>query len=1002
MRPHKITLEAFGPFITRQSINFDNYSEFVLIAGQTGSGKTTIFDAIMFSLYGDLPGTRDTKSVVSSFSDGTVRPFVEMIFSLRGLMYKVIRVPSYLRPAKKGKEKMVEEPSTVVLYEKDGDEWIPFPGKLNETNLRIADLVHLNAEEFSKIVLLPQGEFQKFLVSETKEKRDLLAKIFPVSDHEAVSEYIREIRNEKRSEYDAKLNEQKNLRKLFDPESFEKEFELLKKEYGNTEKKYRKSRNEQEILTKEFVKAEELEKEFIELDDNEKDLKKMVSIEAEIRDGEKRLTLAEHAEKLLPFIKNFRQRDDERKEQEEKIRRIGSDLKDENENHARILKESGKRSEIEKSINDASEELASLRILLPKESELNSKKLAMEKLRTEMKDSERALSDRIKAHGKLEVRIEGLKASIREMEKEQENYQAVVDEIYSLSEMARNIKKVLELKEETDRKESDKTNIEKSLRDLEKTHLINLNDEMELKQSKESSQAANLASLLEPGLPCPVCGSTEHPEPADREVEPFTDGERLLAVSQNIINSGAEISKLKERISNNRETIKKIKNEILNIPEFGDRNLPDVMGRIDTLEKKKIEIENAARSIRRDRNELQSLEGDYKKSLEYMELQKKMVSDHELGLRTMENEIKSLSSELHGRKEVAREIERMEGDISGKRKRLQDITDALVNSEKRKEGLTRTLKDHEKSIAGMEKKLESAGEELAGKIKESGFSRIEEAEECISSREEKQALTERIKNYHDKRKEVQVLIDRIRSKIAGTERPDLKALRAKKESKNIECNDLEKSRSELDNRIRDLERISKQYSELENDLRVMNEEAAIYVELANDLNGRNSKMINFQNYILGAYLRKVTQYATERFNRMSEGRYSLIVNEEIVHGGRQTGLELDVYDSNTGQRRSVRSLSGGEKFLASISLSLGLADVIQSRAGDIELDAIFIDEGFGSLDDSALDRALSILDEIKGNRLVGIISHVTELKIRIPSQIQVLKGSNGSTIKQVY
>ncbi len=154
--------------------------------------------------------------------------------------------------------------------------------------------------------------------------------------------------------------------------------------------------------------------------------------------------------------------------------------------------------------------------------------------------------------------------------------------------------------------------------------------------------------------------------------------------------------------------------------------------------------------------------------------------------------------------------------------------------------------------------------------------------------------------------------------------------------------------------------------------------------------------------MLGHYLREVTTHANERRLRMTEGRYSLRVNEDSIHGSRQTGLELDVFDSFSGQRRSVRTLSGGEKFLASISLSLGLADAIQSRSGAMELDAIFIDEGFGSLDEEALDRALTILDGIRGNRMVGIISHVAELRTRIPSQIRVHKGSDGSRIEESW
>ena len=180
MRPHIITMEAFGPFPDKQSIDFDNYNDFFLITGPTGSGKTTIFDAIMFALYGQLPGTRDPKSVVSSYIENETEPYVELIFSIKGKKFKVTRIPPYKRPSKKGEKKLVDIDMKVELYENIDSQWCPILGTITEINTVIKNLIHLSADEFSKIVILPQGEFQKFLVADTKDKRALLEKIFPI------------------------------------------------------------------------------------------------------------------------------------------------------------------------------------------------------------------------------------------------------------------------------------------------------------------------------------------------------------------------------------------------------------------------------------------------------------------------------------------------------------------------------------------------------------------------------------------------------------------------------------------------------------------------------------------------------------------------------------------------------------------------------------------------------------------------------------------------------
>ncbi|MBF0433069.1 MAG: hypothetical protein HQK83_17455 [Fibrobacteria bacterium] len=192
----------------------------------------------------------------------------------------------------------------------------------------------------------------------------------------------------------------------------------------------------------------------------------------------------------------------------------------------------------------------------------------------------------------------------------------------------------------------------------------------------------------------------------------------------------------------------------------------------------------------------------------------------------------------------------------------------------------------------------------------------------------------------------------------------------------------------------------KHYDELTAKIKSGAEESEYITSLSNALEGNNSRRINFKNYVLGAYLKKVATNASQRLRVMSDSRYRLEqVFLDDVHKNKQAGLDLEVFDAHSGKNRSVKSLSGGEKFMASICLALGLADVIQSRNGGIELDSIFIDEGFGSLSEDALQNALLVIDEIQESRLVGVISHVDELKARIPDKLLVIKGNTGSRIR---
>jgi exonuclease SbcC len=250
-------------------------------------------------------------------------------------------------------------------------------------------------------------------------------------------------------------------------------------------------------------------------------------------------------------------------------------------------------------------------------------------------------------------------------------------------------------------------------------------------------------------------------------------------------------------------------------------------------------------------------------------------------------------------------------------------------------------------------------------------------------------------------KKVASLIERtnvLSSQLSGKHKPDISELEFQEKA----AEDAEKSiEAEYIRALRDLQdfqKLGERYEELQRQRKVISRESAGLVRLSRDLSGDNEKRVSFKSFVLGMYLSLVSAYASKRFSQMSDGRYRLSVRTETEDRRSQAGLELDVLDAATGIKRPVGTLSGGEKFMASISLALGLADAIQERSGGIELEAVFIDEGFGALDDQALDNAISILDEIRGTRMVGVISHVGELKSRIPVQIEVTKGSRGSHI----
>ena len=314
------------------------------------------------------------------------------------------------------------------------------------------------------------------------------------------------------------------------------------------------------------------------------------------------------------------------------------------------------------------------------------------------------------------------------------------------------------------------------------------------------------------------------------------------------------------------------------------------------------------------------------------------------------------------------------------------------------EGASRESASLDERLNSLQGKMQELDRMISAEVSARGFASAEEAENHYLDKKEIESLEKAVLAFMDEKKSLEKTTEYLTQKTSGQKKPDIPSLEKTKEELSEKLESLESQKNEYMLKMKDLVSVKKHYDSLCSGLEKLQAESESMVQLSNDLNGSNPKNLTLQNFVLGAYLEEVARFASVRLHAMSEERYTLVLNEEISHGNREAGLDLDVFDAFSGQKRSVKSLSGGEKFLASIALALGLADVIQSRAGGIELDAIFIDEGFGSLDDAALDRALTILDDIRENRMVGIISHVNELKNRIPSRIQVIKDADGSRV----
>jgi len=996
VRPLKLTIQGFGPFREKQEVLFHEEADFLLITGKTGSGKTTIFDAIMFALYGRLPGTREENSIVCSLLEAGEVPFVELEFLIRGKVYRVYRQPAYIRPSLRKKNSFTREQAMVQLLVREKEEWASSEGTITEINEFLQEILRLSEDEFSRIVLLPQGEFQKFLMAETQEKRALLQKIFPTEKHESVAAMAKEMKNARQHELKALKDQLDVLLEEFDPDGFDDEERKRKAEKTAEEnacKTLQKDLEEQKVLIAENQKIFD---DFLLLDKKTSEAKGLSNRAAEIAETEVQLKKGREGELLFPVLDEHVRLKETLDVALQSIDETEKNRKESEKSLIHFEKAYLKLPVVEEKLLQKRELLSVLKNLLPKAEEFK-KKNEMLAGQLEFGKKLKSIHDNLrKAENSLESQISSLKEYLKDQQKNDEKIKENLLDLAGLRETLKQARDLEELQEKLTISKTELSSKEKLLAVNSETVSCNEKKVAGLKKKHDAAAAAHLASDLREGVPCPVCGSLSHPRPAEVDDAGFRETEQLEAAENNLRLSLNEEVRL-------TEIIKQLKTQIASLEKdkaYGStkETASALFEKIQFMEKESVFLEKESREMHKKREELNDLEKKIAPIREELKDQQNGLLAARADYTEVKTEVDLLKKELGKHSDV-------NGEIKALKEKIKEEENAILAARKNFQDGEKLLKEINGRLAVQKEEakkskitLDSRHKNLLKRIEKTSFQSIEELEALRKINLPLENLENKINQYREAVTTVHADITALKKRVVGKKRPDTALMQKAYDTLSKELSVREEKRRGADIALRDIQENKKSFKRLKKDIGSKSKNADMLIELADDLNGKNSKNINFQNFILGAYLREVTRYATERFSRMSSGRYSICVNEEIEHRGRQTGLELDVFDAFSGKLRSVKTLSGGEKFLAAISLSLGLADVIQERSGGIELDAIFIDEGFGSLDEESLDLALTILDEIRHNRLVGIISHVAELRNRIPGQLQVVKEASGSQI----
>ena len=1025
MKPISLTIEAFGPYRDSVTLDFNELQDhsMFLIAGPTGAGKTSILDAMVYALYGEPSGeVRKTDAIRSDFAEPHRMTRVDFSFAIGDAQYRVERLPKQMVAKKRGTG-MREQNASATVYEMKDGEWKVIATSAAAIRDTIQQIIGFRKDQFLQVVLLPQGEFRKLLVASTSEREELLHTLFRTELYRKLQEALKTAYDEAKAGIEENLTKQtafiqsiprdgatpmvtiEHVRELLANRGSHRDALAIDRDEAVTVvEQFNVLRNQwslynqaQQSLTEatskfDIVKARETERvnlsekvQFLNsLAPTHELYKQYIEKQAVLKTLEQALSDAEERVKLAT-------------QHEASCLEVYSGL----EGQAESIQ--AKRTTLAQ-FQQQAKKFDELDVLKKEFSTLHS---SLEEL--DSKKSEDTLVKQRELVKTLETDLEALRKQLQDNNKLLEDTPIIQEQLNDLHRYSELLEEISKVQKEIDDKGQRLASLDETVQ-VAKVHLERLEHLM------QEGRAFELVHLVVANEPCPVCGSTEHPQLAAKpEIYPTKDEIEEARTARDVAlqKQASEVGQQKTLVSRLDELTKQIDAQVstlrLSMDGFSEKKFVSVQqdllikmdqftvlrGKSDLLSKT---IDDKEHKLKVARNKLATLELDHNELL-------KNLHDLEIRISSVQANIDALSKTLPTT------------DIAAWQKQLESLdTDITVYDEQVKVGKT-NLDAAREQLNAKRGRLETLSSQVKEETKNLNlmYKNYTKSLQTISLAEDDFVEVLRdIKEIETYRTQLHAL-DEAFNKAQAVYDAALKATETVVKPSDTVSDEIYATAVEhRDTLVGNLAAWDKETKHIETTLISLEAlEAAMgearekvkFLSRLNDLaNGgeQGFKNVTFERYVLGAILDEVVYAANLRLQKMSRNRYSLERSDYTGGGRGKQGLDLAVMDAFTGQSRPANTLSGGETFLASMALALGLADVIQSYAGGIHMDTMFIDEGFGTLDPDTLELAMETLVQLQSSgRLIGMISHVPELKSRIPAHLEVIRGDDGSTAKFV-
>nr|WP_305793207.1 SMC family ATPase [Sedimenticola hydrogenitrophicus] len=1015
-----LTLSAFGPFQASETIPFERLGEspLFLINGPTGSGKTTLLDAICFALYGRTTGNeREGSQMRCDHAAADTLTEVTFSFELAGRGYRIRRVPEQQRPKARG-EGTTTQAAEAQLWAIDpaGEEQLLVPAKVTEATREIEQLTGLSVEQFRQVMVLPQGKFRELLLAESKAREEIFSQLFQTRIYRQLEERLKAQSAGIRREVEQGRHVQQGILRGIGLESRDELDEALR----DLQPALAEAAEARQAAERRHGQAQQALQQARHLQEGFGRLDKLLQAQAElarrlpeIERLRQRLLRAEQGERIKPRCDGWLAAREALQAATSKRQRAQQVLDDAVKALAGSTAALQDSERLDGLLDNAKQQLTNLQGYQQRAVQLVE---ATRRLQEAQAVEQTALEAQHRQQAELQRTGRQREQLHSERSQQQHSLNQLTDaplQLKQISDQVRDRRVLDELNRQRDRQRQTLEAAEQEGKRLAADHLQRTNQCKRVELAWHQGQAALLARELEPEQPCPVCGSREHPAPAESPVDLPSDLSSQAALEQ----ARQAVQAAQDRLNEARDAYTRKKGEATGlearISELEKRLGAAVAESLPVLQDRQAQLEQSLETLQSVRQRLQALDADEGRLKQSeasrradLETANARLAAAHAAVAAAASELTSAGQELptayrepgaleRAIAESGIEVERLNGTIAAARTQYQQATEAHASARA-------TCQSADESQLAAQAALQQAETQWTEALGASPFADQRAFEQALLEPRERTALQQTVQEYEASCQQTAGALQQQQVALEGHTAPDIPAREQQLATATELKEQADQAWRQLDSRQGQLQGAVQKLAESERQCAALEQQYALIGTLSEVANGQTGDKISLQRFVLSVLLDDVLVEASRRLQLMSKGRYQLLRKSERAKGNLASGLELEVEDAYSGKCRPVATLSGGESFLAALSLALGLSDVVQAYSGGIRLDTLFIDEGFGSLDPESLDLAIRALIDLQSSgRMVGVISHVAELKEQMPLRLDVSSNREGSRVTLV-